>query len=152
MDLSNLIKNEITANRVESLKSSPQLTLGELLHTLKAIPDEDNDKCVTFDFGTAVPTEFDSWRGVYAEIALGYELTGYDATGDVTPDPKLSEFIKKVETAIGSTYTGWKGGDFTMSKHTPVWVANNGNAGNTGIVGVKDNGYSVTLQTWYCEC
>lgn len=50
---------------------------------------------------------------------------------------------------IGKTFTGYKGGDFEMSRRTPVWVANYGNAGNTGIVGIHDDGYSVIILTAY---
>ena len=151
MDFQDMLNNVVKAGRAESFDESGQLTLGELLLKLKAIPDKKGDKNVYFDFGSAVPTDFNSWRGSYAEIALGYALTGYDSTGDKREAPKLSELIKATEEAIGTTYNGWKGGDYTMTKNTSVWVANRGNSDETGIVGVLDNDWNVVLLTWHCE-
>lgn len=48
-------------------------------------------------------------------------------------------------------FTGWKGGEFTMDESTPVWVANAGNSGNTGIIDVVDDGWRIILMTAYCE-
>lgn len=106
---------------------------------------------IRFDFGSAIPTGFASWRGAYEEIALGYTLTGYDDRDSKAKDIRLNDFIKMVESAIGETFEGWKGGDFVMSKHTPVWVANPGNSDNTGIFEVVDGKYCVILMTGWCE-
>lgn len=157
MDLQTYLGNAIAAGRQKTLSNSDQLTLGELLLKLKPIAENQKDKKeediarVQFDFGTAVPTGFASWRGSYSEIALGYELSGYDNHAKHFDNVKVTDFTKMVEDAIGQTYTGWKGGEFTMNKNTPVWVANPGNSGNTGIVEVIDDGYRVILMTAYCE-
>jgi len=157
MELKDYINNAIAAGRQKTLSNSDQLTLGELLLKLKPIVEKQLDKkdddiaSVEYDFGTAIPTNFSSWRGSYSEIALGYELIGYDNYEKHFGNVKVTNFIKMVEEAIGQTYTGWKGGEFTMNKNTPVWVANPGNSGNTGIVEVIDDGYRVILMTAYCE-
>jgi hypothetical protein len=45
------------------------MTIGDVLNSLKhAKPDI----AVRFDFGGVSPTKIDSWRGVYAEPALGF--------------------------------------------------------------------------------
>lgn len=56
-----------------------------------------------------------------------------------------------LRSAVGAAFEGYKGGVFTMSRHTPVWVANYGNAGNTAVVGVRDLGYLVIIETAYVE-
>ena len=150
-----MLHTAVKGMRAESFKNSDQLTLGELLLKLKAIPDnDDGDKGISFDFGSAVPTTFDSWRGSYDELALGYKLTSYDApdgnSGEYPP-VKLKDFIKEAEATLGKTLTGWKGGDFTMTKNTPVWVDNPGNANNTAIVDVTDLGWSVVINTAHRE-
>lgn len=156
IDLQTYLNNAVSANRQKTLANSDQLTLGELLLKLKPILDKNSDKkpegqpTVSFDFGTAQPTDFGSWRGAYEEIALGYQLTGYDVSQSIEY-VKLNEFYKKVEAAIGQTFEGWKGGDFTMNKNTPVWVANSGNSSHSAIVEVIDNGYDVILVTGYRE-
>ena len=38
-----------------------------------------------------------------------------------------------------------------MDADTPVWVANQGNADNTAIIGVLDCGWKIILLTAYCE-
>jgi hypothetical protein len=45
------------------------ITLGQLIQKLKGLPQ---DAQVSFDFCNFSPTTFDSWRGVYDYIALGY--------------------------------------------------------------------------------
>lgn len=133
---------------------SSQLTLGELIEKLEAIPERENgeDKEVLFDFEYAFPTEFGSWRGVYRELALGFAFVGY-GLGDnqERKEPTLKEFIKMCKETIGKEFTGWKGGEFIMDENTPIWVANDGNSGETGIVGVKDEGWRVRLLTELCE-
>ena len=64
---------------------------------------------------------------------------------------KLIAFKNMLKLAIGEVFEGYKGGDYTMSKNTPVWVANYGNSGNTGIVDVIHDEYQVVLVTQYCE-
>lgn len=129
------------------------LTLGEIIKKMEncELKLRDEDKCVQFDFGTAIPTSLDSWRGIYSELALGYKLTGYDNSDAHWGDKKAKSLIFDLKEAIGKTFMGWKGGHFTMNESTTVWVANPGNSGNTGIVDVFDNEYSIFLITAYCE-
>lgn len=124
-----------------------QLTLGELIDRLERIPDK--SQSVRFDFGTAIPTDFDSWRGSYEELELGYELTGYDSNNDRhMAEITVEELLKRCYAADGATYTGWKGGEYKMSRMNRLWISNSGNASETGLVGVVDTGFSVILETW----
>lgn len=154
MDFQKMLDQATKKMRDASFANSPQLTLGELLALLKDIPTEygDDKQAVTveFDFGTAYPTGLNSWRGSYAELAVNYALSGYD-TDEQFAHTDLKDFVTWLTEANGETYTGWKGGDYTMSLDTPLWVANSGNVGNTGIVGIKNENYSVILLTAYCE-
>ncbi len=148
MSLQSIIETQVAAMRHQTFMDSPQLSLGELIERLEAIETED-DCSVRFDFGYFRPSELMSWRGVYAELAVGFT-----DKGDYK-DPQLSKFITELKGAIGKTYTGYKGGDFFMSKSTPVWVANYGESGNTAVVGVtpvgRDKAYKVIINTAYCE-
>lgn len=107
-------------------------TLGDFIKKLKTL---EQDKPIEFGFGGAVPTEFDSYRGYYAEIALGYE--GAYGTSAVL----VSELLEKAEACIGETFQGWKGGDFTMNEDTNLFVANSGNTSDTHITGVGTTEY-----------
>lgn len=149
MDLQTMLTNAVDASRAQSLKNSPQVSLGELIAKLEGIAEahkisrvEKAEAEVYFDFEYLHPTGISSWRGSYSELALEF---------DGSKVYKLSEFIELLKSCIGKTFVGYKGGDFVMGKTTPVWVANYGNSGETGILGVKDNGYKVTLETGYCE-
>ncbi|HYD92347.1 MAG TPA: hypothetical protein VEA37_12770 [Flavobacterium sp.] len=138
--------------RQNSFSNSPQLSLGVLIDEIKKAgltKDNGEPKAIEYDFGTAFPTTLDSWRGSYSELALGYSLSGYDKHD--AKKPTAEQILKELESAIGKTFEGWKGGDFTMSKDTPVWVANPGNSGDTAIIGVLNDGWRLILLTCYCE-
>ena len=91
------------------------------------------------------PCDISSYRGDYSHLAIER-----NETEDSSPI-KVGDFIKELELCIGKTFTGYKGGDFTMGRNTPVWVANYGNSGSTGIVDVFKKEYCVVLKTDYCE-
>lgn len=159
MNLHDYLVNACLAKRAKTLSESPQLTLGELILKLKNILDKntisnpgEEEPWVCYDFGTAIPTTLASWRGIYSELALGYQLTGYDThTNHGVQKKLLSSLLSELEGAIGSEYIGWKGGTFIMNKNTPVWVDNPGNSSNTAIVEVVEDGFRVILMTQYCE-
>lgn len=157
MDFQEVIENKVASDRAERMKTSPQLTLGELIARLEGMPThwdkgEKGEKNIVFDFEYAIPTGLESWRGSYNELALTFDFKGYDHFYKKEPKPiKITAFIKMLKEAIGKEYTGWKGGKFVMGKNTPIWVANSGNSGNTGVIGVFDNEYELVLLTGRCE-
>lgn len=141
MDIQEFLSNQVAAQRQKVLQESPQLTLGELLLWLENLKDK--KKKVFFNFDDAYPLDLQSWRGSYAEICFDYESGG--------TAPTVEQVITEVESAIGKTFHGYKGGDFRMGRHTPVWVAHYGQSNDTGIVGVKEEDEKVILQTAKCE-
>ncbi len=142
MDLQTYLDKAVGEMRAESFALSDQLTLGKIISRCQVIAmnDREEEPTVRFDFEFLVPERLDSWRGSYDELALGF------GDGD---GPKLSEFIRMLQGALGKTFYGYKGGDFVMSPTTPVWVANYGNSGNTAVIEVVDNSYEVILMTAY---
>lgn len=152
LDLQAYLDNAVAASRQKRLAKSDQLTLGEMILKLepmianqKEIKKEyDHEAKVVFDFEYLYPTGIDSWRGIYAELALSF---GERDEGKMT----VTQFRDVLKTCIGKTFTGYKGGDFEMSKHTPVWVANYGNSGNTAVIEIVDNEYEVIIMTGYRE-
>lgn len=151
MDIQTYLQNAAKAERQKKLAQSDQLTLGELILKLEPIVAKQKDREtiaeVVFDFEYLFPIKFSSWRGSYDELALTF--TSRD---DSNKEPhKVTEFLELCKQTIGKTFEGWKGGEFTMSKITPVWVANAGNSGNTALIDVVDNDYDVILITGYRE-
>lgn len=113
------------------------LTLGEYIAKLEKLPPAAN---IELDFGGAVPTRLDSYRGYYSELALGYDGT-YGATL-----PTVKQLLNDAQKANGSTFTGWKGGDYTMRDSTSIFVANPGNTSDTYIKDILkkfDNWYVI---------
>lgn len=159
MDFQKFLDNAVAAGRAESLKSSPQMTVGEAIATLEnskltyESDGEERDKHVYFDFEYLFPTGLDSWRGSYAELAITFDWSDRYAYNDENKPkaPTGKEFLTWLKKTVGKTYTGYKGGDFTMGKNTPLWVANYGNSGDTGLVAIEVDDFGITLRTWKCE-
>lgn len=138
MNLQQIMDNAVAAKRAEEFKISPQLSLGELILKLEAITDQ--SKTVGFEFEHLRPTGFDSYRGYYSDLAIGF------ASGDDAPEVRVDQFLTCAKECMGKTFTGYKGGDYVMGKTTPIWIANCGNSGGTGLVDVIETPYSVKLR------
>ncbi len=123
-------------------QESEGLNLGQLIALLEAWPDK-ADAC-RFGFGSLSPTGFDSYRGYYNHLALGFE------SAHTYPDPSVATVLAWARAAVGKTFTGYKGGDFTMGLETPVWVANYSETSDTVITGVSDKAtHQMVLNTAY---
>ena len=111
------------------------MRLGSWIETLDALPKAAR---VELDNGK-VPTRLCSWRGVYAELTLDSDVNGEPIT--------VRELLKDARAAVGKTFTGYKGGDYAMNEHTPVWADEYGDCDYTGIVGVRVEGERVVVVT-----
>lgn len=136
LDIQTMVNNAVDAGRQKELADSPQLLLGELILKLESVSP---DKPLYIDIEDKRPMGIDSWRGIYAELAIQTESMGSVQTKEVDEaiggeiyykhenigkeNPTVSEWIEVMKEAIGRTFTGYKGGNFTMSKNTPVWLA-----------------------------
>jgi hypothetical protein len=90
------------------------LFLGELIARLREEPDQSR----RVKLGFRHPH---SYRGDYMELA-------FELAEDVT----VGEMLAAAESALGSTYQGWKGGDYVMDERTFVWlVSAEGDDGET---------------------
>jgi len=144
--LSNYINAIANTERRKRFADSPQLTLGQLIRKIEECGVEDKNsepKNIYYDFGGMTPTILDSWRGSYSELALGFDRESSEMRAD--------KILKELKSAIGKTYQGWKGGDFTMNEDTPVWVDNCGESTETAIIGVLDEGWRLIILTAYME-
>ena len=86
------------------------MTLGELIGALEA---EDSNLVLPDGFRSP-----HSYRGYYDQLAF-----------EPAKDVKVGEALALAESALGATYGGWKGGDFTMDEHTEVNLAVFGECG-----------------------
>jgi hypothetical protein len=118
------------------------LNLGQLIALLEAWPDP-TDAC-RFGFGMLAPCGIDSYRGYYNHLALDFEEP------KTYPAPTVADVLKIVKAAVGKTYQGYKGGDFTMDLETPVWVAHWGETSDTVITGFSEDAtHQMVLTTAY---
>ncbi len=122
VDLQKLVDAMSEMGRIT--RANYHLTLGKLIEELKKLPD---DKQVVFSSGGS-PNYADSYRGYYSDLAL--ESTD----GAIT----VAQLRATAESALGHTFTGYKGGDFVMSSNTPLWCAAYGCCG-PAIVGITDD-------------
>jgi hypothetical protein len=86
------------------------MTLDELITALEA---EDPDRVVPLGF-----TNPHSYRGDYMDLA-------FEPTADVT----IGAMLHAARSAKGTTYEGWKGGEYTMLGYTDCWLAVEGHGG-----------------------
>lgn len=64
---------------------------------------------LTVPFGFGEPA---SYRGYYEDVA-------FEPKANVT----FGEMLGHAKGALGATFNGYKGGEFTMNEYTDVWIA-----------------------------
>ncbi|GAB3937263.1 hypothetical protein [Larkinella terrae] len=145
------VMQQAKTQRRAKFSRSGQLSLGDIIDRIEPLianqPDVielyKEEATVRYDFGYLFPTEIDSWRGSYDELALNYTEEGKETA--------ITAFLELLKSAVGKTFEGYKGGDYVMNENTPVWVANYGNSGNTAIIDVLNQEHTVILITAYRE-
>ena len=80
------------------------LSLGELIERLEK---ENPDKVIALGF-----KEPHSYRGDYTELAFEPEINA-----------RVGDMASCARSALGATFPGYKGGEYTMNKHSDVWIA-----------------------------
>mgnify|MGYP000225668908 CR=1 FL=1 len=109
-----------------------QLTLGVFVEKLKQV---DPTKVVLFSDGRSIGAAH-SYRGYYEQLAFRPCATT-STVGDVLRDAK---------TALGSTFQGYKGGDYRMSARTWIWASEYGEASGDRIVDVLETPAGVIVK------
>lgn len=118
------------------------MTIDEVLNELQRVKQ---DVEITFDFCGCFPTTVDSWRGIYAEPAIGWGKLDYVK---FDKRPTVADVVKELKKAIdGRLYAGWKGGDFSYTGESQLHVDNPGEYTLTELVRVEDCDWQVILHT-----
>ena len=120
-----------------------QLSLGKLINELGKYSETAH---VAFDFANTYPSGLGSSRGYYEHLAIDYADARY---GDKREMMTVGELLSVLRSAVGKSFTGWKGGEYFMYLDTPLWVDHQGIWSSTAIVGVREEtkDYLVLLQT-----
>lgn len=141
MDLQDFVNDFNNKMKIESGK---EYNLGMLIKELKKYKDEILE--VEFDDGN-IPTDFDSWRGSYCELALGYKKEGIC---------HIQTLYRNSFNANGSMFVGYKGGEYVMDLETPIHQANygetsvkyeNGDYIQKKIIGIKKEDKKIIILT-----
>jgi hypothetical protein len=116
------------------------ITLGELTDALSAV---DPEMPVRFDrTNGARPGEFASWRGDYAQLTLCNFDDVCETAGDL---------LRAALNADHGVFGGYKGGDFVMGRHTPVWADQWGECPGRGITDTTIRKGTLVLITEFCD-
>lgn len=120
------------------------MTIGQILDKLRTA---DPNARVHFDFCGTTPTTVSSWRGIYAEPAIGWAPTGY--TEHAIKAKTVGELIFELEQAIlpDMPFGGWKGGTYHYNLTSPLHVDNLGDCTDTEICAVVIDDAQVTQVT-----
>jgi hypothetical protein len=133
MNHTSLMIEGMLAKMSEDRKASaPNLRLGGLIDSLAAL---DPSLPIQSDDGNSF-AGFDSYRGYYEDLAL--EPSGIQST--------VGAVLAEARKAVGEMFTGYKGGDFWMTKNTVLWIANYGDCGKA-LVAVRPEKDRVVLET-----
>jgi hypothetical protein len=100
-----------------------QITIGQIIQKCEMLPDLPVVvHCALVEFDGVYPSEPDSYRGYYDELAI-----------DISRDKEvtLSTFIEWMVDSLHQVYSGHKGGEYNMCEDTFVWLAGCGES--TGI-------------------
>lgn len=101
------------------------LKLGDLVDALDKLPQ---GAPVQFGYNDKLaPKSVNSYRGYYEDLAV------QPAEAYVT----VQEFRGTLKGSLGKTFTGYKGGQFTMDRKSTVWVSAHGECWGRCITGLK---------------
>lgn len=91
----------------ESASTERYLNLGGLIARLER---EDPNRVLPLGFANP-----HSYRGDYSELAF-----------EPVPRIRIGDMLDAARAALGATFDGYKGGDYTMTEHTSCWIARYG--------------------------
>lgn len=117
------------------------MKIKEVLATLRIANPEAK---VYYGFGYLFPTTVNSWRGIYAEPALGWS----ESHGIVRTPPTVAALIAEIENAIdGREFTGYKGGEFSYTEDSTLHIDNYSEYSSTEIYRIEVNDSRVVIHT-----
>lgn len=95
------------------------------------------DNCNEHLFIIGVSREFCSYRGYYSELCVA---------PSIGREMSACEFYNILADQIEQTYTGYKGGEYTMTEDTELYLATYGKTGEK-IVGIEKDSNTLSFVT-----
>lgn len=100
----------------QKMRSKTMFTLGDLIDELEKYP---KDWEVLIEPFHLVPLYFCSYRGYYHDLCLKYSTREESLGKEIT----VGKLLDKCNEANGKEFYGYKGGEFLMTRKTPIWVS-----------------------------
>ena len=101
---------DLMSDVLQMHRASTQMTLGKMIAALEKMPSDS----VVINLSRP-----HSYRGYYCDLAFENDSGTCQA----------GELLAVCKSAIGKTFEGYKGGNYTMKESTPVWIAEYGCCG-----------------------
>jgi len=130
MDMQKLVDAMSEMGRME--RGNYHVTLGAAIGFTSTLPDEMD---VIFSGGNS-PSSPDSYRGYYSDLSFEPQSEAVS----------VKDFSMMLNESLGKTFNGYKGGDFTMTEDTPLWMANYGECGEA-IISINVSNGALVLTT-----
>ncbi|MFM1755415.1 MAG: hypothetical protein RL621_319 [Bacteroidota bacterium] len=129
-----------------SIKHEKQMTLGKLIEQLESFSLEGkNEYKVYYDFCDFSPNlNFDSYRGYYEDLYMGYGWCCFEHVPEVQ---KILKHIK--QNVLHQTFVGYKGGEFYMDESTALWVSEYGCVSNTFPTNLREFDGRIVIETMH---
>ena len=140
-DIQELFNQLAAGAKAKSLADKPIITLGELIAKLEQ-QDQNSELAVEFHDRLCAFDGTDSYRGYYSDLCIEPGGASYSSVG---------EALNLLRGAVGGTFTGYKGGEYTMSNRTIVWVDYYGSCSGIGVTGVEARDGLVVITSADCE-
>ena len=120
-----LLNRLAKAAKNDHLQDKPIITLGALRELLEAAPKEAQVK-VQWCEELRGYGGLESYRGYYSDLSINIE----GGTADV------QQVLNDLNEADGDTFTGYKGGEYTMDANTLMWADFYSCCSNQGVTGI----------------
>lgn len=115
------------------------LNLGQFIAALESV---EMDKEINFSFCYLTPNIFQSYRGCYEDLCLTYKEPDYET--------HVRDILLRAREAVGKTFQGYKGGSYTMTNKSALWVSKKDCASDTIVTSLKETSTSVIIETKKC--
>lgn len=103
--------------RAQRQRAGQQMTLGGLIDALAQLPP---------DRAIAGLCEPHSYRGYYCDVA-------FEPSDEAR---SVADVLAEARGCMGEIFIGYKGGDYTMGRNTPVWISLYGMASGMRLMGL----------------
>lgn len=117
------------------------MRLAGLINALAALPPD-----LPVYVGDEPAGQLGSYRGYYNQLTI-YRSNGIGHGADAPP-VTVAELLADARDADGKTFTGYKGGDYTMGLDTAVWADDYSLAYGTAIAELVQDADRVTIVTF----